>query len=91
MSSASGREKGGKYKGDVEFGQITKGADGCKVVLQLVAIKFLLVFWWFFLFVSFFFVCLFVVCLFGGGCGGFLLVKSRGQTGKNTLSKFVTE
>lgn len=38
-----------------------------------------------------FFVCLFVVCLFGGGCGGFLLVKSRGQTGKNTLSKFVTE
>lgn len=81
MSSASGREKGGKYKGDVEFGQITKGADGCKVVLQLVAIKFLLVFWWFFLFVSFFFLS--VCCLFvWGRLLGFFVGKVKGTDWK---------
>lgn len=82
MSSASGREKGGKYKGDVEFEQITKGTDGCKVVLQLVAIKFLLVFWWFF-FVCLIFFCLSVCWLFvWGRLWGFFVGKVKGTDWK---------
>jgi len=37
---ASGREKGGKYKGVGGFGQCTKVTDRYKLTLKLIAIKY---------------------------------------------------